>query len=557
MPKMTGSQAFADLVEGYGLSHVFNMPTMMMPAMAELDRRGIVPITPHSEKAAAYMADGFARASHRPGICMAQNVGAANLAAGLKDAELACAPVIAITGGAVPADRYRNTYQETEDLGMFDAVTRFNAYLDRPEALPRIFRQLVRASVAGHPGPVHLRVPGTSGQTLNSEFEFVDVFPDLTCTSVPPFRPEPEPEKLREAIALLRSAERPVIIAGGGVMWSGAAEELVALAERLDLPVATALHAKAAIPDNHPLNVGVPGTYSRACANRTLAQADLVFFVGSRSGSQVTNGWKLPPAGTPAIQLDLDPVEIGRNYACKVGLMGDVKASLRRLLEIAQPAPARDAWRQTYRKLVDDWKDQHAAVMRSDDVPIRPERICREIGQALPENSIVVSDTGHSGMWTGQMLELNQRSQGYIRCAGSLGWALPASIGVKLGAPNRPVVCFTGDGGALYHLTELETAARYGIPVVFVINDNHSLNQETRGVAAAYGDNRPQTSKDMWIFKEVDYVKVAEAMGCEGMRVERPNDLAGALSKAFASNRPFLLDVVSDINALAPTAWSA
>src|SRR5581483_4654715 len=145
MAAMSGAQAFADLVEGYGLSHVFNMPTMMMPAMAELDRRGIIPITPHSEKAAAYMADGFARITHRPGICFAQNVGAANLAAGLKDADLACSPVVAITGGAEPAARYRNTYQETEDLGMFDAVTRFNAYLDRAERLPALFRQLVRA----------------------------------------------------------------------------------------------------------------------------------------------------------------------------------------------------------------------------------------------------------------------------------------------------------------------------------------------------------------------------------------------------------------------------
>jgi acetolactate synthase-1/2/3 large subunit len=555
MAKMTGSQAFADLVEGYGLSHVFNMPTMMMPAMAELDRRGIIPITPHSEKAAAYMADGFARVSHRPGICMAQNVGAANLAAGLKDAELACSPVIAVTGGAVPADRYRNTYQETEDLAMFDPVTRFNAYLDRPEAFPRLFRQLVRAAIAGHPGPVHLRVPGTSGQTMNGEFEFSDVFPDRTCVSVPPFRPEPEPERLREALALLRSAERPVIVAGGGVMWSDASEELVALAEKLDVPVATGLHAKAAIPDNHPLNVGVPGTYSRACANQVLAQADLVFFAGSRSGSQVTNQWKLPPQGTPTIQLDIDPLEIGRNYPCRVGLMGDVKVSLRRLLELASPQPARDAWRKTYRKLVDDWRDQYAAFMRSDDVPIRPERICREIGQALPSNGVVVSDTGHSGMWTGQMLELNQRGQGYIRCAGSLGWAFPASIGVKLGAPSCPVVCFTGDGGMLYHLTELETAARYGIPVVVVVNDNHSLNQETRGVAAAYGADLPETSKDMWIFKEVDYVKAAESMGCAAVRVERPNDLAAALTQALASDRPTVIDAISDINALAPTAW--
>ncbi|MGH2366035.1 MAG: thiamine pyrophosphate-binding protein [Chloroflexota bacterium] len=550
---MTGSRAFADLVEGYGLSHVFNMPTMMMPAMAELDRRGIVPITPHSEKAAAYMADGFARITHRPGICMAQNVGAANLAAGLKDADLACSPVVAISGGADPAARYRNAYQETEDLGMFDAVTRFNAYLDRAERLPGLLRQLVRAAVAGHPGPVHLRVPGNTGQLLNGEYEFDDLFADTACAQVPPHRPVPEEDRLRQAAQLLAAAQRPVIVAGGGVTWSGAAAELVALAERMDIPVATALNAKAAIPDGHPLAVGVPGTYARACANDVLRQADLVFYVGSRTGSQVSHFWRIPAPNVDAIQLDIDPLEIGRNYPCKVGLMGDVQASLQRLLALTQPQAPRAAWRAIYRKLVDDWKDANAAQLRSDAVPIRPERICYEIGQTLPANGIVVSDTGHSGMWTGGMLELTRPGQSYIRCAGSLGWGFPASIGVKCGAPSRPVVCFTGDGGLLYHLTELETAARYGLNVVVVINDNHSLNQETHGIESAYGDNRPKTSNDMWIFKELDYARLAQTMGCNGVRVDRPNALAAELTKALSADRPTVIDVVSDIEALAPT----
>jgi acetolactate synthase-1/2/3 large subunit len=188
-------------------------------------------------------------------------------------------------------------------------------------------------------------------------------------------------------------------------------------------------------------------------------------------------------------------------------------------------------------------------------VPIRPERICGVLSKVLPANGVLVSDTGHAGMWTGGMVELTHPGQRYIRCAGSLGWGLPGAIGVKCALPDRPVICFTGDGGAYYHLAELETAARYGINVVFIVNNNVGLNQEIPIVDAIYGGGTT-AGDDIWRFeKAVDFAKAAESLGCAGMRIEKPGELDDAIQHALGMGRPVVLDVVSDEQALAPTAW--
>src|SRR5439155_15031809 len=216
---------------------------------------------------------------------------------------------------------------------------------------------------------------------------------------------------------------------------------------------------KGTIPDTHPLSVGVIGTYSRWCANRVVADADLVFFIGSRTGSQPTNNWKLPAPGTTVLQLDIDPAQIGRNYPATVGLLGDARGTLRRLVDSVDAAEPHTGWAQQAQSVVAEWRAEVAPLRSSDAVPIRPERICRELTDFLPHDAVVVSDTGHSGIWTGTMIDLMHASQRYIRCAGSLGWAFPAALGVKCALPDQPVFCFCGDGGFYYHLAELETAA--------------------------------------------------------------------------------------------------
>jgi acetolactate synthase I/II/III large subunit len=554
MSRMTGARFLAETVHGFGITHVFFMPYIAPRALMEMERLGIKRIQTHGEKAAAYMADAYARVSRGPGICMAQSVGAVNLAAGLQDAYLACSPVIALTGRESQINQQRHAYQEVDHVKPFSAVTKYDAFVATADQLPIYLRQAFRSATSGTPGPVHLDLEGLAGQSVVESESDLEVIIEETFAQVPPFRPEPELDKVSEALQLLIQAKRPIIVAGGGVTASDARAELIALAEKLDLPVATSLNAKAMFPSDHRLAVGVPGSYSRACANKAVCEADLVFFIGSHTGGQVTNGYRIPPPGTPVIQLDINPDELGRNYPIKVGLQGDCRNSLRRMIDVAETVEPRTKWIGRVQELVATWKESVGDVADSDITPMRPERLCRELADYLPSDAILVSDTGHSGIWTGTMLDLKHPDQMYIRCSGSLGWGLPAAMGAKCAQPSRPVLCFTGDGGIWYHMTELDTAKKNGINTVTVVNNNHSLNQEQGGVETVYG-GRTSGSDELWLFPEADFAKMAESMDCFGITVNKPSELPDALDQAFAADRPALVDVKTHIEGIAPRAW--
>ncbi len=349
---------------------------------------------------------------------------------------------------------------------------------------------------------------------------------------------------------MLVQSRKPVIIAGGGVTASGAQKEVVELAEKFSIPVATSLNGKDTIVDDHTLAVGVVGSYSRSCANRIVAEADLILFIGSHTGSQVTLDWQIPSAGTPVIQVDINPSELGRNYPTKVALLGDAKAVLRRLIEVLDRNVQNTAWTKRVQQAVLEWRKEIAPMSNSDAIPIRPERICKEISEFMPSNTLLVSCTGHSGIWTGTMIDLKQPGQSYIRAAGSLGWAFPASLGAKCALPEQVVICFTGDGGFWYHIAELETAIRYGINVIVVVNNNYSLNQDSTSYVGKQGADR------LWQFSEVNMAKIAQDIGCFGVQVSKPWELRGALEGALESGKPAVVDVISDIKAIAPFPWS-
>ena len=369
MARMTGAKYMVETMKEYGVTHVFYMPMIVTKALVEMEKVGIGRIMAHSEKAAAYMADGYARAAHGPGICMAQNVGAANLAAGLQDPYLACSPVIALTGRAASMNQYRNHYQEVDHIQPFNAVTKYNAMVDSTEQLPLLLRQAFRTATSGSPGPVHLDLQSSNGSAIMDVEADLDVIVEPQFARVPPFRGEPEIAMVRDAARVLTSARRPIIVAGGGVASSGAQQEVVELADMLSIPVATSLNAKGTIPDDHPLSVGVCGTYSRRCANQAVSEADLVFFIGSHTGSQVTTEWKIPAQGTRVIQLDIDPYELGRSYPIEVGLQGDAKASLRKLIEVLEPMGGREDWVAHCQEFVRSWRESVADKVNSDASP--------------------------------------------------------------------------------------------------------------------------------------------------------------------------------------------
>jgi len=555
MAKTTGAQVLAEMLHGYDVSHVFMVPAVLRRTLAEMERRTkIARIQTHGEKAAAYMADGYARASRRPGVCMAQVVGALNLAAGLRDAWLAHSPVLAFTGGRDPKTKFRKVYQEVDDVPGFETVTKWNATVDAVERIPDMIRQAFRAAVSGTPGPVHLQFRGNEGQ-IDQEEADMEALCEPQFARIPPFRPEPDVASMRAALVLLQQAQRPVIVAGGGVRASEARQELVSLAEKLKIPVATSLNGKDSIPGAHPLSAGVVGTYSRESANRVVAAADLVLFVGTEAGGMTTHFWTVPKPGVAAMQIDIDAETLGRNYPLKVAINGDAKVALARMLGEADGSGAarREPWLATVRGLCEEYAAKYRELLASDTVPLRPERICSELTRHTPDDAIVVVDTGHAGMWMGGMYD-TRANQDYLRSAGHLGWAFPAGLGAKCACPDRPVVTFTGDAGLWYHIAEIETAVRWRINAVTVVNNNASGNQSKRGFDRAYGGTQTEQARELWTFNPMNFARLAEDMGAMGLRVEKAAEFAPALKRALSADRPAVIDVVTDIEALAPLA---
>lgn len=553
--KMTGARFIAEMLHGYGVTHVFYVDAILRQTMIELEELGIRRVITHSEKAAAYMADGYARVSRRPGVCMAQSVGAANLAAGLQDAWLGRSPVVALTGKKPPLFQQRNAYQEIAHDPLFAPVTKFNADVTSLAQLPYLLRQAFREATSHTPRPVHLDVLGHNGRALEAAEAALPLVIEPAFARCPAYRTEPEPAAIEQAARAIAAAQRPVIVAGGGVRLSDAAAEVVALAEKLSIPVATSVNGKGTILDDHPLSVGVVGSYSVRCANQVVSEADLVIYIGSNTGDQVTHNWRVPAPGTPVVQIDIDPAEIGRNYPGAVGVAADARLAVAALTAACEARSPNEAWLRRVQHLVSAWRNEVEPLRQSAAVPIRPERLCKEVSEALPANGVLVADTGYSAIWTATMVYLSQPGQSYLRAAGSLGWAFPAALGAKCAAPDWPVICFTGDGGFWYHLSEMETARRYQINTVTIINNNGGLAQGIPDIQNIYA-NRAGRPEELYRFEPVNFARIAQEMGCVGLRVEQPDEIGDAIRQALAANRPAIVEVVTGLDYHAPNPWA-
>ena len=554
IPTMKGARYIAEAARAVGIDHVFFVDAVLRRALVEMEEVGIRRVLARSEKAAAYMADGYSRAARRPALCMAQSVGAANLAAGLQDAFLGQSSVVALTGRKPAMEQYRNAYQEIPHEPLFSAVTKMTARVDLPDQLPLLLRQAFRVATTGRPGPAHLDIDGMTGDTTAMAECALAAMPEASFARVPAYRPPADPAMLAQAAAAIDQARRPVLVLGTGVMVSQAEAAVAALAERLSAPVVAALDAKSALVEQHPLNGGIVGTYSRSCANRIVAEADLVLFVGCDTGDQVTSNWVLPRPGLPVVQIDPDPVELGRSYPGTIGLQADVRTGLEQLAAAVAPR-ASGAWDARARTLVAEWRAETAPALAASGTPIRPERLCAELSAVLPDDAVLVADTGYSSQWSGTLVELRSPRQRYLRAAGSLGWGFPGALGAKCALPGRPVVCFTGDGGFMYHMAELETARRCGIHTVTVVNNNGCLAQGARSIDAAY-EGRRGNKNEIYVFHPMNFAEVAQSMDCFGIRVENPADFADAFAEASRAGRPAVIDVVTDPEARAPLGWT-
>src|SRR5712672_148297 len=552
---MNGAEWLARALAQTGMSHVFFVESVMRRTLLQLSDLGVKPVLAHSEKAAAYMADGYARVARRPGICMAQSVGAANLASGLQDAWLGRTPVIALTGHKEPSFQHRNSYQEIPHAPLFSVVTKFSSPVYATTELPRLLRHAWRAALAETPRPTHLDFSGLQADVIELGHTAEPPVLETEPRGIPVHRPVADDRDIDRIAGVLKGARRIAIVAGDGAATSQAGPEVLALAEALAAPVATTLGARGIIPTRHRLSAGVAGSYSAPPANRIVHGADLVLFIGCDTGDQVTLNWTVPAYDTQIVQIEADPLEIGRSYPNTTGIVGDPKATLARLVEIVG-RPARDSgFADEAARIVADWRDSMTALAEKNTAPISVERLCAEVTRALPADGILVADTGYSGIWTGTMIELNGAGQTYLRAAGSLGWSFPASLGAKCAAGDRKVICFTGDGGFYYHLAELESARRAGIAVTLIVNNNSGFGQNLTGVHRIAG-NRPGRGEELIRFGPTDFTAVARSFGVRGIRVEQPGEIAPALREALAADETVVVDVVTDLEPRAPAPWA-
>ena len=553
--KMNGAKLFARMLEAYGVTHVFFMDAVLRRALAEMEDTSITRVLGHSEKGVAYMADGYARVSGKPGVCMAQSVGAANLASGMQDPWLGHSAVIAFTGRHVSVNQHRNAYQEVEHAPLYAPVTKLHASVETLEEIPHLMRQAFRAATTGTPRPVHLDMAGFTGDAITHLEADFDVTVDEAHTRFPAFRPTPDPQAVSRAAAAVARSQRPVLIADRGAAISGARDAIAALAAKIQSPIVATLDAKDMVVEDHPLFRGLGGLYGRSCANHAIAEADLVIYAGSNTSDHTTANWKMPRPGIPIVHIDLDPVEIGRNYPNTIGLQCDVRAGLEALAAACSDAK-HEEWLARTRGFVTEWRAEADKAGTSESVPMRPERLLKELDAVLPKNAIVIADTGYAALWTGTLLHFRHETQRYFRAAGSLGWSFPASLGAKCAAPDQPVICFCGDGGFYYHLPELETARRRGLDTITIVNNNHCLAQGVRNLNLAYGSRDQARKGDCYEYRDTDFAAIARDFDCAGYTVEKPQDFRRAFDEALNAGKPAVIDVKTEFAGQAPMAWT-
>ena len=449
----------------------------------------------------------------------------------------------------------RYEYQELDQLPLHSPVTAWSKTAIRPDQAVPFLRTAIRVATSTPAKPVHLEIPA---DVLRAELADVDpgaqVYAESGYGRVPALRTAPDPTAVDRALEALGTASRPIILSGTGVMLAEAWDELRQFAELANVPVVTSLGGKGTIDETHPLSLGLIGRYSRKVANDLVGEADLVFVIGSRLGGMVTDGWKVPSPGTRIVHVDADPTVMGTTYREEVGVVGDAKLTLQALISGLDPATRSSwaSWTEQVTARVSEWRrraDALAVPGGSKPEAIHPAAVIGALREQLEPTDILVADTGYMGAWTGVLFPITAPGRHFLRAAGSLGWSLPASMGAALAHPKRRVACVIGDGGVGYHLMELETALRCGIPVTIVVLNNRSLAFEYHGQKLQWNNRVLPKVND---FLDVDYAAVARSIGAEGIRVTDVAGLPQALHDALTANKAALLDVLIDKEVWAP-----
>lgn len=547
MPRITAMEAVVHVLESEGVQHVFGIPgAAILPLYHALrGSRRITHLTARHEEGATHAADGYARASGKVGVAIGTSGPAGtNMITGLYTAHADSIPLIAITGQAQRAVLHKEAFQAVDIVDIAKPVTKWAVQVQEAAQLPWIFRKAFQVAREGRPGPVLIDLPL---DVQKQEIEYDPAIDD----PLPLVRPAPSPARLRRAVEMLLDAERPIILAGGGVILAEASSELRALAEHLQIPVSPTLMGKGAFPEDHPLYAGHVGIQTQQrSANAIFLESDVVLAVGARFADRHTGALDVYRGARRFIHVDIEATQIGRVFEPDLGVVGDARLALAGMLELARAATrprAAGAWVARTAEL------KRMLGRRTDfaDVPIKPPRVFQEINAAFDRETIFVTAIGLYQIWSGQFQTVHAPRH-YLVCgqAGPLGWEVPACIGAKLARPEKLVVGVVGDYSFQFLMEELAVAAQYRVPYVLVMLNNVNLGlirQGEQGYGMKYAID---LAYDAGLGTEagIDHCKIMEAMGCTARRVTRPEEIRGALEWAVGESErmraPALVEVM-------------
>ncbi|WP_342641750.1 acetolactate synthase catalytic subunit [Rhodoligotrophos ferricapiens] len=520
---------------------------------------GMKQVNYRTENAGGVMADGYARISRKVAVVTAQNGPAATLLVPpLAEALKASVPVLALVQ-EVARDTYdKNAFQELDHFALFASCTKWVRRIDRASRVEDYVDMAFTMAASGRPGPVVLLCP----PDLLAEAHSLSVRRTAELGHFPLDRMAPDPAQVEKAADLLANAARPLVIAGGGVHLSGAAEALVALQEQASLPVATTNMGKGSVDERHALSLGVAANAmgrngSTRHMRHLIRDADVILLIGTRTNQNGTDSWTLYPRNATFIHIDVDGLEIGRNYEA-VRLLGDARLAIEALSaalarrDLAKRKAARAGLEQAIAEGKARFREEARAVMTSTAAPIRPERLMADIDSILDEKAILVADASYSSLWILNFITARAAGQRFLTPRGlaGLGWGLPMALGAKVAAPDRTVICVTGDGGFGHCWQELETARRMGINVTLVVLNNQILGYQKDAEDVKYGAHTGAV-----YFEPVDHAAIARATGCAGQRIERAEDFLPALKAAISGDRTTVLDVMTDPEARPPLTF--
>jgi acetolactate synthase-1/2/3 large subunit len=528
----TGARILIESLQREGVHTIFGYPGgSVLPIYDELYDSSIQHILVRHEQAAVHAADGFARASGKTGVCLATSgPGACNLVTGLATAYMDSIPVVAITGQVPTSMLGNDAFQESDITGITLPVTKHNYLVKDASEISRVVKEAFFIAGTGRKGPVLIDLPKDVNTTqLSAQDE--DPGPVVLRGYQPTYRGHAR--QIEKAIGLLREAERPVIYAGGGVIESEASSELFELAERFSLPVTTTLMGLGCIPCDHALNLGMLGMHGTEYANYAITECDLLLAIGVRFDDRVTGRIETFAPHAKVIHIDIDPAEIGKNKPVTIPIVGDAKAVLRDMLHQLEKREPNGPWLARIRT----WKEKHPLRYRDDGL-LHPQFIIQELSSLLDGDGIIVSEVGQNQMWTAQYFCFKEpRTWLTSGGLGTMGYGLPAAMGAQVACPDKTVFDIAGDGSIQMNIQEFGTIAQYNIPVKVAILNNMYLGMVRQWQELFY--DRRYSSTEL---PSIEFVKIAEAYGIEGMRVDNAQDVRSALKEAIAHDGPFVLD---------------